>query len=877
MNFFRWKQHKDEDLNTEIQTHLDEAIRERMERGESAEQARLNAQREFGNVGLVKEVTREMWGWTARERWWQDLRFGVRMLRKNPSFTLIAVLTLALGIGANTAIFSVVNALVFNPLPYPEPEQLVWVTNDFRGDEIIGSDVFLAFQAQSQSFAHLAAFGTGVANLPGEAEPLHVVRGTASLFPTLGVTPRLGRAFTADEDRPGALHVIVLSHEYWLRRFGGNPAAIGQSLLLGKEQWTVIGVLPPGFRFLPERRLGGRVDVWMPLALDTPKESAGTEGTMILENAIGRLKPGVSVEQAQAEFETILRGIAQTYPQMPPDHKASVTPLAERLVGHLRRALLVLFGAVGFVLFIACANVANLLLARASVRQKELAIRAAVGASRKRLIRQMLTESLMLSLLGGGAGLLLAHWGVRALVAFTPEDLLQLKLSRIDTTVLAFTFCATLLTGVVAGLIPALQASRVDLNESLKDGARTASFLQRRSARRISPALVIGELALTLVLLIGAGLLIKSFQRLRAVDPGYNPQHLLTAVIPLDYEQYPQDSTRQNPVHRDLLTRISALPGVQAVGIGGTLPMIDSGINGKERLTVVGGPPVPTEQRPTAELHEVSPDYFRALAMPLRAGRGFTEQDTEHTPLVVVINETLSRRLFAGADPIGQRIRNEYLKADLTVVGVVADVKRYGLAAETQAEMYRSYFQNRSFPTVIFLAVRAAGDPSLLVPALRQQVREMDAEQPIFDVMPMEQRLTASVAPRRFQMWLFGLFAAVALALAAIGVYGVISYSVSHRTHEIGIRMALGAKARDVMWLVVRQGMACALVGIAVGLMAAYGLTRLMKTLLFNVTATDPTTFVAISCLLIGIALLAAWLPARRATKVDPLIALRHE
>jgi putative ABC transport system permease protein len=801
------------------------------------------------------------------ETLFQDLRFGLRMLRKNPGFSLIAILTLALGIGANTAIFSVVNALVLNPLPYPEPQRLMWVTNVFRGNELIGADMLLDYQAQAQAFEHLAGFeaGTNTLEVEGQPERINLVRATASLFPTLGVAPRLGRAFTAKEDRPGAPRVAVLSHEYWQRRFDGRPSIVGQSLPFGKEKWTVIGVMPPGFRFLPERRVGGKVDVWTPLAL-------GPE-PVILENVIGRLKPGVSREQAQSELGNFLRHYEKLPPPMKAEMQARVTPLAEKLVGYLRRGLLVLFSVVGLVLLIACANVANLLLARASVRQREMAIRVVLGAGRGRLIRQMLTESLMLSVLGGLAGLLLALWGVKALVASAPENFLLLKLSRVDNTALGFTFFATLLTGIVAGLVPALQASRIDLNENLKDGARRPGFFKRKS---VAPALVIGELALTLVVLIGAGLLVKSFARLRAADPGYNPENLLTMAVAIDPAKYPFGSAQRKQFNQALLARLSALPGVQAVANSHTLPLSDDGIINKARLTVVGSPPLPTEQKPMAETLSISPDYFRALGMKLRVGRGFTEQDTEKTSPVVVINETLAHRLFAGADPLGKRVRIEPGAAEATIIGVVADAKRYGMEAEALAEVYHSFFQHKGAEETRW-AIRTTGDPPALTSVVRQQVRELEADHQIYQVTTMEQSLAESYAPRRFQLWLFGLFAAVALALATIGVYGLISYSVSRRTHEIGVRLALGAQTRDVLLLVVRQGMALALIGVALGLATALALTRWMESLLFGVRPTDPLTFGVIALILLGVALLACYVPARRATKVDPMIALRHE
>src|SRR5262249_41984080 len=554
-------------------------------------------------------------------------------------------------------------------------------------DEIIGASVYLTFQAESKTFDHLAAFSAGTIQLAGQDEPerLNSVRATASLFPALGVAPRLGRAFTAEEDRPGAPPVVILSHDFWQRRFGGASSVIGQSLTFDKESRMVIGVMPPGFRFLPEGRLGGKVDVWMPLALDQQQELKG-EGTSILDNVFGRMKRGVSAQQARSGLDLIFRRFEQTHPGVPPDHQTRVTPLAERLVGHLRLGLLALFGSVGFVLLIVCANVANLLLARANVRQKEMAIRVALGAGRKRLIRQMLTESLLLSVLGGLAGLLLALPGVKALVAGAPDDLAQLRVSKIDASVLVFTFLASLLTGVVAGLIPAMQASRIDLNDSLKGAAGAATFFKRKSARLVSPGLVIGELALTLALLIGAGLLINSFLRLRAVDPGYNPENLLTFGMPLSRAKYPPGSAQQKIFHRELLARINSLPGVQGVASSASLPMVDRGITNKPRLTIVGRPPEPVEQKPLVDPHGVGPEYCRGMGMKLREDRVFTEQDNENTPPVVVINETLARRHFAGEDPIGKRIlfSGDKSPVELTIVGVVADVKRYGLEVEAQ-------------------------------------------------------------------------------------------------------------------------------------------------------------------------------------------------
>lgn len=856
----------DLEFDDEIEAHLRLLTERYVRQGMSEAEAIRAARRQFGNVTLLQEAHRDMRGFRVIDTFFQDARYGLWMMRRNPGFTFVAVITLALGIGANTAIFSVVNALVFNPLPYPEPQQLVWVTDVFRGDEMIGVSDYRTYQTQSKTFDGLAAFDvyTRILTVQDESAPVNIVQATASLFPTLGVAPRLGRAFTPEEARPGGPPVIILSYEFWHRRFGGDPSVVGRSVPFGGGSRLILGVMPPGFRFLPESRNGGNVDVW-------EQQELKREDNFILANVFGRLKPGVSIEQARAELDILNQPLIQAHPEVA-GLKARVMPLAERLVGHLRRGLLTLFGTGGIVLLIACANVANLLLARASGRRQELAIRAALGAGRKRLIRQMLTESLLLAFIGGAAGLLLALLGVKALVAGAPDNLLQVKLSRIDASVLGFTFLSVLLTVIVAGLIPALQASRIDLSESLKDSGRGVALLTRKSARRISPALLVGELALTLVLLIGAGLLINSFLRLLAVDPGYDPKNLLTMVAGL------RNSAQQKIFGRELLTRLNTLPGVQGAAYSRTLPLAEDGIIGKGRLTIVGRPPVPDGQKPLAESHYVSPDYFRVLGMRLRAGRGFTEQDNENTPPVVVINDTLARRYFVGEDPIGKQFRLEGSKTEteLTIVGVVADVKRYGLEAETNAEIYHSSLQNVESQWNRWV-IRTAGDPLKWVPAVRQQMRELAADVRIGQEMTMEQRLAESYAPRRFQAWLFGIFGALALVIATVGIYGVISYAVSQRTHEIGIRMALGAQASDVLRMVVWRGMSLTLVGVAIGLAVALALTRVIKSLLFNVSATDPATFSIIALMLVGVTFVAIYIPARRATKVDPLVALKYE
>jgi len=853
----------DREMEEEMRFHLEMQIEQNLESGMATEEARRAANRQFGNQTWLKEASREMRGIGFIETLIQDLRYGLWMLRRSPGFTFVAVLTLALGIGANTAIFSVVNAVLLKPLPYYDPQRLVWVTEgiQFFGEENTTDNDYYTWQLQSKTFEHLVAYYTGNIYLTGRGEPVRLdyIRATANLFPALGVAPQLGRVFRPEEHRRGSEPVAILSHAFWQRRFGGDPAIIGQSLKFGSESRQVVGVMPPNFKFIQ------KFDALLPLALEEPSQE---QVSITHKKIFGRLKPGVSVEQARSELDSLAHpGIKKLYSSL----QVSVTPLGERLVGHLRRGLLAQFGAVAFILLIACANVANLMLVRARARQKEMAIRAAMGAGRGRLVRQMLTESLLLSLLFGGvAGLLLSLLGLKALAPLIPDGLSHLKEGGIDGAALGFTFLASLLTGVIAGVIPALQTSQIDLNESLKEGVRNAALSKGKGARRVSPVLVIGQLALTVTLLTGAGLLIKSFLRARAVAPGYNPENLLTMTVPLSVAGY--SPSQKKILFQDLLTRINSLPGVKGAAIENHIQLTGRG-------TVGGRPPAPDSRSFTVpERRIVSVDYFRTMGMQLRAGRGFTEQDNESAPPLVVINETMARREFAGEYPIGKRNRSKVGNSlvDPIIIGVVADMKRYGLEANVRSEMYQSILQNAEVGD-ISLVVRTIGDPLKLAPAVRWQIWGIDANLPVIDVMTMEQRLAESVAPRRFQTLLFGLFATLALVIAMVGIYGVISYAVSQRTHEIGIRMALGAQARDVLRMLIWRGMRLALIGVAMGLAATLALTRLMQNLLFEVSPTDPATFALIALLLVGVTLIASYIPARRAAKVDPLQSLRHE
>lgn len=847
------------ELDEELRYHIDRQIEENIAKGMTPEDARHAALRAMGGIERRKEECRDMRSVRLIENLAQDLRYGARMLIRNPGFTFIAALTLTLGIGANTAIFSIINPVLLKPLPYYDPARLFWVTEEFQffGEENTIDEHYYHWQAESKSFDQLVAYYSGNLYLTGEGEPerLDYIEATGNMFLALGVAPHLGRAFTPEEHRQGAAPVVILSNAFWQRRFGADPTIIGQSVTLNGRSRRIIGVMPPGFKFIQ------KADVLLPLALETP-----TKGSLsiTLIRIFGRLKPGVTTEQARLELESIARAVGAN-PRWGPIH-VSLTTLGERLVGHLRRGLLVQFAAVAFILLIACANLANLLLARAGARQKEMAIRAAMGASRGRLIRQTLTESLLLSTIGGAAGLLLALLGIKALAPLIPDGLSHLKESGIDVAAIGFTLLTSLITGVIVGVIPALQASQINLSQNLKEGARGAEFAMRKSGWRVSPALVIAELALTLALLAGAGILIKSFLRAQAVDSGYNPKNLLTMTIPFSSASYTAE--RKKIFYRELLDRINRLPGVKVAAIEDHHPLANNrSVGGRAPLT-------DPKNSSISDFKRVSDNYFRAMGMRLLAGRSFTEKDIENAQPVAVINETLTRLAFHGEDPVGKRRDNR--QTEPIIIGVVADVKRYGLETNARPEIYYPILHG-SDVSEISLVIRTVGDPLKLAPAARGQIREIDPNLPVMDVMSMEQRLAESVEPRRFQMLLFGAFAILALVIAMVGVYGVISYTVSQRRHEIGIRIALGAQSRDILWMVAWRGMRLALIGVALGLVAALALTRVMKNLLFEVSATDPTTFVLIALLLVGVALVASYIPARRAAKADPLIALRSE
>jgi putative ABC transport system permease protein len=807
------------------------------------------------------------------ETLWHDLRYGVRMMFKNRGFTAVAIVTLALGIGANTAIFSVVNAVLLRPLPYEDSNRLVWFWEnqpDFRHGNLSPAD-FLDYQAQSSAFEQIAAYRQMDFTLTGDRQP-EQIRGlivSANYFSLLGIEPELGRALQPEDGRAGAARVAVISHGFWQRRFAGDPGLIGKALTLSGQTVTIVGVSPPGLKT-------DRTELWLnprnvvpDMLLNIARDPATLRAAHYL-HAIGRLKPGVTLAQAQEEMNAVSARLQEQYPASNAGHSVELVSLLDKTVGKIRPALLVLLGAVGLVLLIACANVANLMLARATARHKEMALRAALGATRWRVIRQLLTESLALATMGGACGWLLAVWGVDLLVAISPESIPRLNEIGVDRQVLGFTLLTSLATGIIFGLAPALMASRTDLNEALKEGGRSAKAGASRG--RMRGALVVSEVALALLVAVGAGLLVKSFVRLRAVDPGFQPANLLTMRLFLTDAKYGTSGPRLAFL-KELTARLEALTGVQGVGISDDLPI--EGTDSTMGLIVEGREPAPGERLMTG-VHVVNPRYFKAMGIPLLKGRAFTELDTVEAPTVLVVNETLSRRLWAGDEAVGKRVKlGDPSGGWAQIVGVVRDVKHNGLSAEPTMDAYASHLQV-PWPWMT-IALRSNLDPTSLEAAVRGEVQAIDPDKAIASVKTMDRLIEESVGERRLSMVLFGLFAVVALLLAAVGIYGVMAYGVTQRTHEIGIRMALGARPASVVQLLVGSGMTLALTGVALGVGAAYVVTRLMASLLFEVSTTDPETFVVTALVLASVALLACYIPARRATKVDPMVALRHE
>jgi putative ABC transport system permease protein len=804
----------------------------------------------------------------------QDLRIGARMLLKQPSFTLIAALTLALGIGANTTVFSVVNAVLLRPLNYKDPEQLVWVWGPlpkFNAANHSGAE-FDAIQTQQTVFSDIAAYHNTAFTVTGEGQPQQVggLLTSANYFSLLGVAAARGRAFQQEDGRPGAARVAVASYDFWQKRFGGDPSLLGKTLRINGESVSVVGIMPPS---LPPLAPGQSPELWVNLRQGALEVEMNFHGDVDRFDehylrVLARLKPGVSAPQAQAKLDAIMARLAEQYPSQK-GHGARVVSLPELFVGDLRQTLLLLLGAVGLVLLIACANVTNLLLARGARRYREFAIRAAVGASRFALLRQLLVESVLLAGVGGLAGWLLAAWGMKLILAMIPRTILPSPEIGLDSRVFLFTLAVSLTTGVIFGLIPAFLAAKSDLASALKEGARGAST--GTGPARLRKTLVVAEVALAMVVLIGAGLLVKSFARLTAVKPGFDPNNLLTLWVSLTGAAYGSDAANLRFI-KELTPRLEALPGVQGVAISNSFP-----IQGTNSTTIpeIEGHSLALDQRPLVGHHAVSPHYFEAMGIRLLKGRVFTERDNADAPRAVIINEALARRVWPNEEALGKRLRFGSSESWSEVVGVVANVKHDGLLMADRPHCYSPHLQ-LPMP-FLAVAIRSQLDQTALVSSLRRAVQQIDPDMPIAAVQTMQEKMKGALATRRLTLALFNLFAVIALLLAAIGLYGVMSYGVAQRTQESGIRMALGAQTRDVLRLFVIQGMKPALVGMGIGLAAAFGLTRLMSSLLFGVSVTDPLTFALIALLLIVVALLACYFPAHRATKVDPLVALRRE
>jgi predicted permease len=804
----------------------------------------------------------------------QDLRFGLRTLIKNPGFTIVAVVALALGIGANSAIFSVVNAILLRPLPYKNPEQLVviWENATHLGfpKDTPSPANFLDWRKQSTLFEGMAAFAERSFNLTGVGEPerLDGRRVSANLFDLLGVKPIVGRTFVAQEDQPGS-KVVLLNESLWKRRFGSDPGVIGRAVNLNGEPYTVVGVLPHTVRLLTSGNW--RDQVWVPLAF--PSEEAASRGSHYLE-VIARMKHSVILPKAQAEMDTIAARLAQQYPDTNTRIGAVVRPLHEEVVGKMKSPLLILLGAVAFVLLIACANVANLLLARAAVRQKEIALRLALGANRTRLTKQLLVESVLLSLVGGVVGLGLAYFGLNVLTRFIPQDVAQADTITIDAKVLLFTIVVAVVTGLIFGLAPATQASHFNLNETLKEGGRDSGAGVR--GKRLRNSLVIAEVATSFILLVGAGLLINSFVHLRNLDPGFRADHLLGMNVDLSQVKYP-DTQRRTTFFAEVTRRVQTLPGVQSVAVAGNLPFTYNGDS--TFIAVEGIPDPPVDQWPDVIYRTVGPGYFATMGIPLVRGRDFNDQDTLDTMPVVVISEKTARHYWPNEDPIGKRLKpgaTTNATPWRTVIGVVKDVRQNDFITEPKMQMYFSYRQMKDL-VADALVVRTSVDPLSLGTSVRNTIWSVDKDQTVANINSMEHIVAGAVARQRFSMLLLAIFAGLALVLAAVGIYGVMSYSVAQQTREIGIRIALGAQRGDVLRMTVKEGLKLVGVGLLIGLISAFVLTRVMASLLFGISATDPVTFGIICVVLLIVAALASYIPALRATTVDPMVALRAQ
>lgn len=864
----------DRELDDELRFHVERAIAANVAAGMSREEARFAAFREFGGVDQIREQCADMRRVSWLQDFAQDVRYGFRMLRKAPGFTAVAILTVALGIGANTAIFSVVYGVLLQPLPYRNPSRLVVLneTNPKVGTVSVSYPNFLDWRAQSHAFSHMAAVRGVEFSLAGVTQPENISGDAVSptFLSMLGVHPFLGRDFDPSEEKSGTAPVVLLSYALWQSHLGGDPNAVGRTVTLDGRSFTIAGVLPPNFRSVDKTDVLEPIGVWA--TGNTDATERGARGDLVV---IGRLAPGVTLAQARAEMDGIATRLASEYPLANDQCGVTLQPIRDAFVGDMRPAILVLFGAVMFVLLIACANVANLFLVRGAGRTKEIALRIAFGASRGRIVRQMLTESFVLALLGGALGLALAVGGIRGMGWLIPADMLSGVAISLNGAVLLFAAASVVLAAFVFGLAPATHSTRPDVQSELKEGARTISAGTEQG--KLRSALAIAEVSLALVLMAGAGLMTKSLYRLLSVNPGFRTDRVLTMEMDLRTQQYATDSAIRN-FWQQVLDRVRTLPGVQSSAVATVVPFTDS--HSRADVTIEGMPLPRPGSWPHPDYHIVSSGYMTTLGVPLLRGRTFTDADNENAPLVGMINTKLAREFFAHQDPIGKRFTFGHATAAnppkwITIVGMVGDTKLYGLANPSRLEVYVPFRQEAARD--MHLLVKSAVDPTALISSLRGAVASIDKDQPVFAISTMTQLRSDSTSTRRITLILLGAFSGLALVLATIGIYGVISYSVAQRTHEIGIRMALGAQHQNVLRMVLGRGGKIALAGIAIGLVAAFGLTRLMSSLLFSVNASDPATFAAVALLLALVALLACYIPARRAMRVDPMVALRHE